>query len=96
MHKEGIYCVWQRCTIVPFFLTCFIRSDHWEWLENNSFWDWIVGHYNHNHLVGLVTRLARSLESKWGIIKHHVVKFIGDHSIVQALQKCETSTKDTI
>jgi hypothetical protein len=37
---------------------------------------------------------TRILESKWDEMKHDV-KLIGNFQIVQALQECKTSTKDT-
>jgi hypothetical protein len=54
---------------------------------NSAFSDQIVEPYNQNHLARIIKRHARSLKSKWGIIKHDVAKFIVNHNVVQALQK---------
>ncbi len=62
----------------------------------NALWDQITEHYNQNCLIGLCERLARLLESKWGIKKHDVIKFTINHNIVQALPKSETLIKYTI
>jgi hypothetical protein len=39
--------------------------------------DQISKHYNQNCWVGFIMRLTRSLETKWGMIKHNIVKFMG-------------------
>jgi hypothetical protein len=40
------------------------------------------------HPTGCAPRFARSLETKWGIIKHDVAKFIGKY--IAALVLCES------
>ncbi len=43
--------------------------------------------YNNNHSTKCAKWLARSLEMKWGIIKHDLSKFAGCYGVVQGL--CE-------
>jgi hypothetical protein len=55
-----------------------------------AFWDQIYEQYNQNQHVCGVEWPTRSLEIKWGVIKHDVTKFIGHYKIVKAL--CESRT----
>jgi len=52
-------------------------------------------HYNANRRQACVKRPTRSLETKWGIIKHDVAKFCGNYSVVNALCELRTSNEDT-
>ncbi len=52
-------------------------------------------HYNVNRRQACVKRPTRSLETKWGIIKHDVAKFCGNYSVVSALCELRTSNEDT-
>jgi hypothetical protein len=45
--------------------------------HKGAFWECIAKHYDQNRRTG--NRGARSLESKWGVIKHDVGKFIMYH-----------------
>ena len=47
-----------------------------------AFWDRIARHYQEHKLQGREDRPARSLETKWGAIKHDVAKFVAVHSQV--------------
>jgi hypothetical protein len=40
------------------------------------------------HPIGCAPRFARSLETKWGIIKHDVAKIIGNYTVAFVL--CES------
>lgn len=40
--------------------------------------------------------MRQCLETKWGLIKHDVAKFIWNFKVVEAVQKSKTRTKDTI
>jgi len=53
-------------------------------------------HFNESRLAGCAPRFALSLETKWGIIRHDVTKFVGHHTIVLALCKSGTGTKDIL
>lgn len=55
--------------------------------HNTAFWDHITLHYNHAKAKGNPDRPSRSLESKWGAIKHDVAKFCGAYKEVFACQK---------
>ena len=44
---------------------------------NTAFWEHITRHFNKNKPCGTPLRPARSLETKWGHIKHDVGKFCG-------------------
>jgi hypothetical protein len=47
--------------------------------RSTKFWDQIHEHYNKKwHACG-AKWLAKSLETKWGVIKHRIAKFIGHY-----------------
>jgi len=56
--------------------------------KSAMFWDRVQNHFNESHLTSCIPRYARSLETKWGIIKHDVSKFIGNYTTVLTL--CES------
>jgi hypothetical protein len=58
------------------------------------FWERILSHYNAHHPSGGAHRLARSLESKWNVMKHDVAKFIKVHVHVVAFNISGTSMCD--
>jgi hypothetical protein len=49
------------------------------------FWERIAEHYNENRPDGV--RPLRTLETKWGLIKHNVSKFCGIYNQIQRMQK---------
>ncbi len=53
-------------------------------------------HFNKLHLASCAPRFARSLETKWGIIKHDVGKFVGHHTIMLALCESGIGTEDAL
>jgi hypothetical protein len=55
-----------------------------------------MNHINESHPVGCAPRFALSLETKWGIIKHDVAKFVGHYTIVLALRESRTWIKDIL
>ena len=62
--------------------------------KGNAFWERIFLHYDQCRPGG--HRGARSLESKWGTIKHDVGKFIGAYNQVKRLNKSGTKESDII
>jgi hypothetical protein len=58
------------------------------------FWERITQHYNENRPDGV--RPLRSLETKWGLIKHNVSKFYGIYNQIQLLHKSGSSAADTL
>jgi hypothetical protein len=62
--------------------------------KGNAFWERIFMHYEQCRPGG--HRGARSLESKWGLIKHDVAKFIGAYNQVKRLNKSGTKEADII
>ena len=58
------------------------------------FWERITEHYNENRPDGV--RPLRSLETKWGLIKHNVSKFYGIYNQIQRLHKNDNSAADTL
>jgi len=64
--------------------------------KNQAFWERIITHYNNNHLASCRECLARSLETKWGFMKHDVAKFCGNYQIVVSLNESGTSSEDTL
>jgi hypothetical protein len=61
-----------------------------------TFWDRVCEHYNQNQLACKVKQLVKSLETKWGVIKHDITKFIGHYETMVALCESRTSTKDIL
>jgi hypothetical protein len=53
--------------------------------KSAAFWERIFLHYDQSRVGGL--RLARSLETKWGQIKHDVTKFSGMYKQILGLHK---------
>jgi hypothetical protein len=62
--------------------------------KSNAFWDRIFVHYNENRPAG--ERPARSLETKWGLIKHDVSKFQGVYQQVLRTKTSGTSLADVL
>ncbi|KAG0504682.1 hypothetical protein M758_N026500 [Ceratodon purpureus] len=62
--------------------------------KGNAFWERIYTHYDQFRPGG--HRGARSLESKWGAIKHDVAKFIGNYNQVKRLNKSGAKESDTL
>ena len=58
------------------------------------FWERITEHYNENRPDGV--RPLRSLETKWGLIKHNVSKFCGIYSQIERLHKSGSNAADTM
>ncbi len=53
-------------------------------------------HFNESRPVSCTPRFARSLETKWGIIKHDVAKFIGNYIVVLAFCELGTGFEDML
>jgi hypothetical protein len=64
--------------------------------KKEAFWDRIATHYNQNRPTGGGHRPARSLETKWGAIKHDVAKFIGVYNQVLGCRESGTSPDDVV
>jgi hypothetical protein len=58
------------------------------------FWERVSEHYDNNRPAGL--RPQRSLETKWGHVKHDVNKWIGVHSQVMKLARSGSSIADNL
>jgi len=61
-----------------------------------TFWDQVQNHFNESCRAGCAPRFALNLETKWGIIKHDVAKFVGHYTIVLALHESRTWIKDIL
>jgi hypothetical protein len=64
--------------------------------RSTAFWERILKHYNDHRPTGCDPRPSRSLETKWGLIKHDVVKFCGVYKSVVALNESGTSAQDVL
>jgi hypothetical protein len=64
--------------------------------RNSVFWERICKHFHDCRPEGSVERSARSLETKWDIIKHDVAKFVGIYGQVSALNQSGTSVADVL
>ena len=58
------------------------------------FWERIPEHYNANRPDGV--RPLRSLETKWGLIKHNVSKFCRIYNQIQRMHKNDNNAADTL
>jgi hypothetical protein len=64
--------------------------------RSTAFWERILKHYNNHRPTGCDARPSRSLETKWGLIKHDVAKFYGIYNLVFALNESGTSSQDVL
>lgn len=64
--------------------------------RSKAFWERVGVHYNRNRPAGGGERPARSLETKWGIIKHDVAKFVGVYKQVYDCRESGTSLDDVL
>jgi hypothetical protein len=64
--------------------------------RNSAFWDRITSHFNHNKPRTNPVRPSRSLETKWGHIKHDVAKFCGAYKQVFDCRESGTSLDDVV
>ena len=61
-----------------------------------TFWERITKHYQENRPGGCAERPSRSLETKWGVIKHDVSKFCGVYKSILLLRESGTSAEDVL
>ncbi|KAG0554591.1 hypothetical protein KC19_12G103000 [Ceratodon purpureus] len=64
--------------------------------RNSAFWERITAHFNQNKPRTNPMRPARSLETKWGHIKHDVAKFCGAYKQVFDIRESGTSLDDVV
>jgi hypothetical protein len=64
--------------------------------RSSAFWERILKHYNDHRPAGCDARPSRSLETKWGLIKHDVAKFCGVYKQVLALNESGMSAEDVL
>jgi hypothetical protein len=64
--------------------------------KKGVFWDCIEKYYNQNKPIGGGHRLAKSLETKWSVIKYNVAKFIGIYNQVLDCRELGTSLDDVL
>jgi hypothetical protein len=64
--------------------------------RKEAFWERITTHYNWNKPIGGGECPSRSLEMKWGIIKHDVAKFIGVHKQVSSCRESGSSPDNVL
>jgi hypothetical protein len=64
--------------------------------RNTAFWERITAHFNRVKARGSPLRPSRSLETKWGSIKHDVSKFCGAYKQVLDCRESGTSLEDVL
>lgn len=64
--------------------------------KSSSFWERVAKSYNLHMPLGCCDRNARSLECKWGTIRHDVSKFCGVHSQVLGMHLSGVSSDDVL
>lgn len=58
---------------------------------SQAFWKHMIAHYNKNWPPSYGGCLARNLETKWGCIKHDMMKFFRNYHVVVSLDKSDIS-----
>ena len=61
-----------------------------------AFWKRVCKHYHENRPLGTPERPSRSLETKWGVVKHDVAKFCGIYKSVLSCRESGTSLDDIL
>ncbi len=64
--------------------------------KSMTFWDRVQQHYNNNQPPTYAKRPSRSLETKWGVIKYNVFKFVRCHGSIVALNEFDTFEEDKL
>jgi hypothetical protein len=64
--------------------------------KSTTFWDRVQNHFNELCLDSCALRSIRSLETKWGIIKHDVAKFVGHYTTVLVLCESRIGIQNTL
>ena len=64
--------------------------------RSTAFWKRIPKHYTNHLPTGCEKQPSKSLETKWGVIKHNITKLCGVYKSVVALNEFGTSTKDVL
>jgi hypothetical protein len=74
----------------------FVLQDHVVGNQQKAcvFWERIIEHYNANRPDRV--RPLRRLETKWGLIKHNVLKFCGIYNQIQRMHKSGSNVADTL
>jgi hypothetical protein len=55
----------------------------------------LQNHFNESHLASCAPEFVLSLETKWGIIKHDVAKFVGHYTVMLAFCESRIGIEDT-
>jgi hypothetical protein len=72
-------------------VSCVTRSYHRKQGKKSSFWEKITTHYSNNQPLCRAKHPTKSLETKWGVIKHNVTKFCYNYEAMAILNKsCES------
>ena len=61
-----------------------------------AFWERVCKLYHENRPLGIAERPSRSLETKWGIVKHDVAKFCSVYKSVLSCRESGTSLDDIL
>jgi hypothetical protein len=61
--------------------------------KSQPIWERIEEHYNKTWPTNCKECLARSLETKWGLIKHNIAKFCNNYQVVVTLSESTTSNE---
>ncbi len=77
------------------FFSCFTTHKGID-MKSIAFWDQIHEHYTQNQHACGVELPTKSRETKWGVIKHDVAKFIGHYGIVVALYEFGTLVENIL
>jgi hypothetical protein len=64
--------------------------------KSATFWDWVQNHSNGLCPASCAPRSTRGLETKWGIIKHDVAKFVRHYTTMLALCESGIGIKNTL
>jgi len=64
--------------------------------KNQVFWEKITTHYNNNQPFYCAKHPTKNLETKWGMIKHDVIKFCDNYQAMAIFNKSKKSFENTL
>jgi hypothetical protein len=93
--KKGRTLLLKKITNFASHFSCFARPCDQYGQKLVTLWNKVQQHYNKNQPPTCVEKPTKSLETKWGVIKPNVSKFVGCHGSIIASNESETFEKDT-
>lgn len=89
--KGKIFVFGKECQLVS---PCFAKLNHKNEQKCNTFWERICIHYNKSYPNSCAYRPMKLFKTKYGIIKHYILKFTINFGVVEALQEFDANNKN--